>query len=190
MKNVQLPVERIENPTIFHQWNEDFQKTFRRPKFLKPMVKDPYTPLKGVVHQVTRSLVTEREVSLPLISPKAIKIIEPIIRTAPQRSTSKNSNGKVKFIRYLRRNELLPSENSAQIFSPNRLDIVPLQYEKSSILLTNSTAKVISNPRRTPIERLLHRDQLKNDSSLLRRPPRKLLFSSTEESFVRFPIPT
>lgn len=148
------------------------------------MVKDSYTPLKGIVNQVTRTIVSEREVSLPLISPKTIKISEVKIQTAQQR-TKRETTATPKLVRYLRKNQSLPSEESAHVFTPNRLDIVPVQYEKSSMIMTNSTA------RRTPIERLLYRDQLRNDSTLLiRRPARKLMFTPTNESLVRFSILT
>ena len=188
-RNVPQPVERVENPTVFHEWNENFQKIARRPIQLKPMTKDPYTPLRGVVNQVTRTIVTAGEASLPLISPKTIKITVVNVRTAPRRP-AKGSGGGPRLVRYLRRNDLLPSESNAQLFAPNRLDIVPLQYEKSSMLTINSTQKMTPTPRGTPIERLLHRDQLCNDSTALRRPPRKLIFSTTNESFVPLSIPT
>lgn len=182
-RNLLQPVERVDIPMIYHEWNENFQKINQRPKHLKPMVKDPYSPLKGVVNQVTRSIVTEREVSLPLISAKAIKTVEVNIRTAPRRP-SRGTAATPKLVRYLRKSDLLPSEESSNVFTPNRLDIVPVQYEKSSIVMTNST------PRRTPIERLLYRDQLRNDSAILRRPPRKFIFTPSNESLVRFSILT
>lgn len=85
----QRGVTQVQQPsgslTVYHQWIPDYQKLIQRPQALKPMTKDPYTPLKGIVTEVRRSMVTEKEISLPLISPNAVKVNEVKIQTAPRR---------------------------------------------------------------------------------------------------------
>ena len=98
--------------------------------------------------------------------------------------------GRPTIVRYLRRNELLPSEKSSDFLSSDPLMTDPLQYKKPRIVIINASPQPDPPPRLTPTDRLLYRDKLRNDPTLLRRPARKLLFSTTHEAIIPLSVQT
>lgn len=90
-----------------------------------------------------------------------------------------------KIIRYVRRGDLMPSEQRLR-----KLDTVKVTF--SSELVNNEPITPIKpintitgvTPTLTIKDRLLNRAKLRTDSSVIRRPPRKLKFNPSRETIV------
>ena len=87
-------------------------------------------------------------------------------------------------VRYLRRNELLPSERSALSNPMNKPLLTQLPYKKSTISVMN-TSKLTDIPPTLPrANRLLNRAKMQNDALIIRRPPRKLHMNVVHETIM------
>ena len=90
-RTVHQTIGQPEATPVYHRWDSSYEKIGRRPKILKPMVKDSYMSLKGITNQAVRSITTEQEYSLPLISPSAVKVNPINIQIAPRRTGKQES---------------------------------------------------------------------------------------------------
>ena len=76
-------------------------------------------------------------------------------------------------------NDLLPSQQSTIKNSP----IPQLQIERKESVPVINTNKLRTNaPTLATTERLLNRSTIRNDVSVIRRPPRRLLINITRET--------
>ncbi len=86
-----------------------------------------------------------------------------------------------RIIRYLRRDELMPSEQSASILNSEK-DLLLFQSEnKKSIVSFVDNSKTIDV---ATTNRLLNRAKMRTDPSVIRRPPRKLIMNATHETIM------
>ena len=64
---------------IYQPWKSDYLHSLKRPKSLKPMVKDSYASNANLIVQAESTIVNENETNLSLIPSSAVKIEQAII---------------------------------------------------------------------------------------------------------------
>ena len=88
-------------------------------------------------------------------------------------------------VRYLRRNELLPSERIAQISSIEKISLSPRTENRKPVILYVDSYKTIGiAPTLATTDRLLNRAKMRADSSVIRRPPRRLIVNAAQETIM------
>jgi hypothetical protein len=88
-------------------------------------------------------------------------------------------------IRYLRRNELLPSERVAQVSNIENVSLSPRTENKKPVISYVDIYKTIGvGPTLVTTDRLLNRAKMRSDSSVIRRPPRRLIVSAAQETIM------
>ncbi len=148
--------------------------------------------MKHSFAQATESIATEEE-CCPIIIPfKDVHIEQPIIHQKKVickftfLSTFKILNMAVpNIVRYLRGNELLPSQRFAQQTPISNPPVSQLQMEINEpipVIVSNKTRDTA--PSLAATDRLLKRDKMRIDASVIRRPPRRLLINTVRETIV------
>jgi hypothetical protein len=84
-------------------------------------------------------------------------------------------------IRYLRRNELLPSE---RLTLENKPLLTQLSYTKPSITVINTNQITSVAPTLATTNRLLNRAKTQNNGLVIQRPKRKLLINASHETIM------
>lgn len=88
-----------------------------------------------------------------------------------------------RIIRYLRRDELLPSERLVPPSAPVKIPLISqIEYKKPMISVANINKITGVAPTLATTNRLLNRAKLRTDPSVIRRPPRKLKLNTSHET--------
>lgn len=193
-RTLNVPVDQRNVTQTFHAWDPNYVQIIRRPKSLKPMTKDPYSMQKRLMTTAVLGVTTEDECCLPLIPAAAVKTQKVTMYKAPRpickaRSPSDVSSSSLTVsvptvVRYLRRNQLLPSERApGSIPVPPAPEYSPVSRRPSEALV-NTKKTVAFAPALTGTDRLLYRDQLRKDVSAVRRPTRKLVVNASHETIL------
>ena len=191
-RSITLAPKDPDPPIRYHPWEPTYNQVYNREKIKKSMTKDPYRKMKRSFAQATESIATEEE-CCPIIIPfKVVHIEQPIIHQKKVickfifLSTFKILNISVpNVVRYLRGNELLPSQRFAQQTAIKNPPVSQLQVETNEpIPVIGSNKTRGTAPILTTMDRLLKRDKIRNDASVIRRPPRRLLINTMRETIV------
>ncbi len=86
-------------------------------------------------------------------------------------------------VRYVRRHELMPSQRPVTASIP--MQISSVSENITSIIPVQSNSKITSvAPTLATTDRLLNRAKIRNDPSVIRRPPRRLIMNLTHETMM------
>ncbi len=91
-------------------------------------------------------------------------------------------------VRYLRRHELMPSERSVRPSAPVKVLLSESEFNKPTISTVNVNKITGVAPTLATTDRLLNRAKMRNDPSVIRRPPRKLTMDISHETIMPFSI--
>lgn len=87
--------------------------------------------------------------------------------------------------RYVRRDELMPSEQSVRTSTPVKIPVLSeLENKKPIISMMNINNITAVAPTLVTTNRLLNRAKIRIDSSAIRRPPRKLRINVNYETIM------
>ncbi|CAF0778896.1 unnamed protein product [Rotaria sordida] len=165
-------------PVYHHPWESEYYKIFTREKYIKPMTKDPYTPMTRSISHAVEDVTTETECCPFLIAAEAVKIETFNIQQAPGRPVPN-------VIRYLRRTEPMPPVQPALSITPVKIiSSSQSQYQKPTISIMDTRKVDGTAPNLVTADRLLNRTKTRNDASVIRRPPRKLDLNVTHETIM------
>jgi hypothetical protein len=88
-------------------------------------------------------------------------------------------------VRYLRRNDLMPSERFSQVSSSEKISLSSQSENKKLDVSFVDTKKTIGvAPTLATTTRLLNRAKMRTDPSVIRRPPRKLIINAAQETIM------
>jgi len=89
----------------------------------------------------------------------------------------------VPIVRYLRRNELMPSERPTPPPTPINVSLLSQsEYKKLTISVTNTSKITGVAPTLATTDRLLTRAKMRNDPPIIRRPPRRLVMNISRQT--------
>ncbi|CAF0854966.1 unnamed protein product [Rotaria sordida] len=165
-----------------HPWKPEYRQLFTREKIKKTMTKDSYITRKQTIAHAKESITTQEECCPVLIPANVVHIETPNIQEPTKFLVPS-------IIRYLRSNELLPSEQFISQSTTEKFVESQLEFETPTTLSTihiNTTTGNASNL--VTNDRLLNRAKMRIDASVIRRPPRRLLINVTHETLVPLSI--
>ena len=90
-----------------------------------------------------------------------------------------------RLVRYLKRSELMPSEQSISMSKSEKTLLLSQSPSKQTIISVANTNKIAGTaPHLVTNNRLLNRAKIRNDGFLLRKPSNKLAFNISHETIV------
>ncbi|CAF0731891.1 unnamed protein product [Adineta steineri] len=173
-QTIPIGIENSEYSASYHPWKWEYHTIITREKSIKPMTKDSYTPTAPLVSHAVQGVSSKDECSCILAPAKAVKI-----QTLNIQRSSKLSLPFI--IRYVRSNELMPSERSTS----KKTALLPqIQIKKSTISPRNTSIPLIA-PK---TDRLLNETTLLNNISAIEQLSKRLVSNIFWESLISLTI--
>lgn len=162
------------------------------------MTKDPYTPISRLISQAVECVTTETECYTTLIPANAVEIqtvnVQQTTRPSCKFRLTLFFVSKIyhlnffivpRIVRYLRRDELMPSERPVLPSSAAKFSLISQsQHKKTSISVTNVSKITGVASTLATTNRLLNRAKIQTNPPVIRRPPRKLILNASHETIM------